>query len=117
MEQEKETRFLLKVAVVSAITAIVVFFVLGGILAVVYFSICCEPVGGANDSPAGEGIADRIERASRTLTGSATDAAKISGVSFGDWSHAGPLYPGTEDPSGYVLSSSMKSRAAVTRTR
>ena len=36
MEPKKEMSILLKVAVISAVTAVVVFFVLGAILAVVF---------------------------------------------------------------------------------
>lgn len=107
----------MKVAVVSAITAILVFFALAALMFGVYYFICCEPVGTKADSPAGEGIADRIERAGRTLTGSTTDAAKITGVSFSAWSHAGPLYPGPKDPSGYVSSSSIEFRRELTAIR
>ena len=45
MEPKKEISLLLKVVVVSAITAIVVFFVLVALMVFVYLQYCCEPVG------------------------------------------------------------------------
>jgi hypothetical protein len=117
MEQKKEMSLLLKVAAISAITAILVFFVMGAIMAIVYWSICCEPVVKTGEAPAGDGIADRIERAGRTLTGSSTDAAKITSVSFSAWSHAGPLYPGPKDPPGHVFTKLVEFRRDLTASR
>ena len=45
MEPKKKMSFPLKVAVISAITGILIFFLLMVIMAVVYFSYCCEPAG------------------------------------------------------------------------
>ena len=111
MEPRKERRFLLKVAVVSAATAVLVFLVLGAILGIIYFSICCEPVSQNPPNPSGGDIPDRVQRAGRT------DASKITSVSFTSWSHAGPLYPGRKDPPGYVLSRTVEFRRDLSALR
>lgn len=111
MAQKNETNFWLKVAVTSAITAIVVLFLTGAILAGVYFMICCEPISQNPSGRVGEDVPDRTERALRT------DASKITSVFFTSWSHAGQLYPGPKDPPGYVSSRTVEFRRDLSALR
>jgi hypothetical protein len=104
--QDERRRFLFKVVLVSAVTATVVFLVLALASAGVYYFICCEPI--AKLPPGGDPGQTRA---------SSTDAAKITSVSFGSWSHLGPLYPGPNDPPGYVSGRSVTFRRDLNATR
>ncbi|MEO5860073.1 MAG: hypothetical protein ABIR33_14130 [Pyrinomonadaceae bacterium] len=108
--------FWLKVAVISAVTAVMVFVLLGVVSWVVYFSICCEPVSQRPGSSMGEN-GDRIEPSGTRPRDSTTDAGKITSVFFTSWSHAGPLYPGPRDPPGYVSSSTIEFRRNLSAIR
>ncbi len=117
MEQKKGSRGLVKVAIVSAVTAALVVTILFAAVLGAYYFLCCEPVSKTADAPASEGVTDRIERTARTISGSATDGAKITSISFSTWSHAGPLYPDPNEPPGYVSGISVSFRRDLTAGR
>jgi hypothetical protein len=103
--------FLIKVVLVSAITATFVFIVLAAVSFGVYYFWCCEPI--AKVSPAGETARGKNE-GTRTTS---TDSAKITSVSFQSWGHAGPLYPAPNAPPGYVFSDSVEFRMDLSANR
>jgi hypothetical protein len=110
MDAEKKS-FLIKVVLVSAVTASLVFIVLAVVSFGVYFFWCCEPI--AKVSPGGEPSRGRNEERRST----STDGSKISSVSFQSWGHAGPLYPAPNEPPGYVFSDSVEFRTDLSATR
>ena len=99
--------FLLKVVLVSAVTATLVFTVLAIASFGVYYFWCCEPI--ARNAPDGGRSEER-----RTTS---TDGSKITSVSFQSWGHAGPLYPAPNEPPGYVYSDSIELRRDLTAER
>ena len=103
--------FLIKVVLVSAITATFVFIVLAAVSFGVYYFWCCEPI--AKVSPAGEPAGGKNERTRTT----STDSAKITSVSFQSWGHAGPLYPAPNEPPGYVFSDVVEFRSDLSANR
>lgn len=117
MESDKRMSLLLKVLIVSAVTAVVVVALLGAAMVVVYFSICCEPVRDTATGPPGDRVAESKDRDGRRVGGTTTDAEKITSVSFSAWSHVGLLYPGPKDPPGYVENSSVEFRRDLTAVR
>ena len=99
--------FLLKVVLVSAVTATLVFIVLAAASLGVYYFWCCEPI--ARNAPDGGRSEER-----RTTS---TDGSKITSVSFQSWGHAGPLYPAPNEPPGYVFSDSVEFRTDLSANR
>jgi len=116
MEGKNQLSGTMKIVIVSGITAVIVFFVLSALAFGVYFFMCCKPIAQELESSRAQESSDKPKRAGRTA-GPITDASKVTSISFGTWSHAGPLYPGPNDPPGYVSSKSVEFRRDLTAYR
>lgn len=117
MERKNQFSGMMKIVIVSAVTAVVVFLILSALGFGVYFFMCCKPIAQEQEGLPGQISSEKLKRAGRTGNGSTTDASKIMSISFSTWSHAGPLYPGPNDPPGYVSSKSVEFRRDLTGSR
>ena len=108
---------MLRIVVISGVTAFAVFVVLTVVGIGAYYFAFRDAAVNNDGASTGDSPADRLRRAGRTLTGSKTDAAKITSVSFRTWGHAGVLYPGPNEPPGYVFSDSVEFRRDLNGVR
>lgn len=103
-----------KIVLISAATTFSVLLFVAAIVGSAYYFALSEatPLSGEKSEP----LSDKLKRAERTLGLSSTDASEITAISFSSWAHAGPLHPGPNDPSGYVIGSSVTFGSDLTAT-
>lgn len=116
MESDQRSGGVMRMVIVSAVTAVIVVVLMAVAGVGVYYFVFRQS-GTDQSAKDGESIADVLDQAKRSITGSSTDAAKIRSVAFRSWTHAGPLYPGPNDPPGYVSGSSVVFRSDLSASR